>query len=184
LAPCAKETIRSWLKLGGYSEEFRHFFDQWTLLNLYYNECSKESKEVDKVLEFGRKYEESFGNVKNYAFDLMKTECVGNGKGDAPPVSWVKTASLQLRKALNIDPNSVCAGCRKEKRRECEKIKIEQYSFGKMEALMRILYQIRCNLFHGDKTEYKNGAQAKRNRSLVNTSNKILEKILFSIVKN
>lgn len=180
----AEETIRSWLKSRGYPPEFQHFFFQWTLLNLYYNELSKENKEVDRVVEFGREYEKSFSFVKHDAFVLIKTECVGKGKGDAPPDSWVKTASLQLRKALSMDSNSVCAGCRKEKRRECEKIEVEQYSFGKMEALMRILYQIRCNLFHGDKTEYKNGAQAKRNKFLVNIGNEILEKVLYSIVEN
>jgi len=53
-----------------------------------------------------------------------------------------------------------------------------------MEALMRILYQIRCNLFHGDKIEYKNGEQADRNKFLVNIGNKMLEKVLCSIVEN
>lgn len=120
----AEETIRSWLKSKGYPPEFLHFFFQWTLLNLYYNELSKESNEVDRVLEFGRKYGKMFSNIKNDAFDLIKTECVGKGRGHAPPDGWVKTASLQLRKALNVDLNSVCANCRKEKRTECQKIKI------------------------------------------------------------
>jgi len=180
----AKETITSWRKLGKYPEAFLHFFFQWTLLNLYYNALSKKIKEPYRVLEFGRKYENLFNNVKNDAIDLIKTECVGEGKEDAPPNSWVKTASLQLRKALNIDSNSVCANCRREKRRECEKIEIEPYTFGKMEALMRILYQIRCNLFHGDKTEYENGAQAERNKFLVKIGNKTLEIFLHSITEN
>jgi len=39
-------------------------------------------------------------------------------------------------------------------------------------------------VFHGDKTEYKNGAQANRNRFLVDIGNEILEKLIYSIAEN
>ena len=180
----AKDTIKSWLKLGDYPEEFRRFFFQWTLLNLYYNELSKEEEEVQRVLELGRKHEELFDSAKNNAIDLVSTECVGKGKKDNPPNSWVKTASLQLRKALNLDANRICARCRTTKRIGCEKINTESYDFQNMEALMRILYQIRCNLFHGDKTEYNNSEQGERNKFLVRVGNEVLDKILESTVHN
>lgn len=177
-----KKTISSWLVIRDYPEDFLLLFFRWTLLNSYYNELSKKSNEIDRVLEFGRKYEKLFSAVKDYAIDIAKTECIGNGKGEKPPNTWIKTASLQLRKALDINLEDVCANCRKAKRRKCQIITTKPYNFGKMEALMRILYQIRCNLFHGDKTEYQNGAQVERNKFLIKIGNNILEKVLHSII--
>lgn len=178
----AKETIKNWLSSKNYPSEFLNFFFRWTLLNLYYNALASKNKESDRVREFGKRYEKLFDNVKNSVIELIKTECVGNGKDIAPPNGRIKTASLQLRKILNIDFSRVCAACRIEKRKACKRIKTEQCTYGRMEALMIVLYQIRCNLFHGDKTEYENGEQAERNKLLVNLGNKILEKILHSLI--
>ena len=154
---------------------------KWTLLNLFYNEISNEQYEVDRVLEFGRNY----GNLLDdhmlrYAAHLVQDECVGKGKGEAPPNSWVKTASMQLREYLNLDKNAICSQCRKNKRTKCQQIQLENYDFGIFEALMRIIYQVRCNLFHGDKSEYK-GYQGRRNEKLVTASNMILERVLEKI---
>lgn len=176
-----KETIDNWLMSRGYPREFQLFFFHWTLLNLYYNELSKEKAEVKRVLKFGREYERLFDGVKTETRDLIKTECVGEGEGPVPPNRWVKTASSQLRKSLKVDESSICAECRTSKRKKCKTIKLKTHNFKRMEALMRILYQVRCNLFHGDKTEHTDGEQARRNRLLVKVGNNVLEKILRSI---
>jgi len=177
----AKEVIRDWLASRNYPEQFKDFFFHWTLLNLYYDALSKEEKETKRILEFGRKNENLFSSVKIDAEELVMTECVGRGKGPVPPNSWVKTATLQLREALDIDGLHVCAKCRVVKKNECKSIKLEQYNFGNMEALMRILYQVRCNLFHGKKTEHTDGDQVARNRFLVNIGNGVLGEVLHSI---
>ena len=174
----ARAVIRDWLSSREYPEQFKAFFFHWTLLNLYYNALSKEKKEIKRVLEFGRKHENLFESVKICAEDLVKTECVGSKIGPAPPNGWVKTATLQLRDALNVDGLSVCGRCREEKETACRTVKLKQHDFGNMEALMSILYQIRCNLFHGEKTEHTNGNQVTRNRLLVKIGNTALEKIL------
>lgn len=176
-----KETIRSWMKCGGYPREFLNLFSHWTLFNLFYNEFSEESEEVFGVLDFGKKHESLFPNIEETAFSLVQTECVGEGRGDNPPNEWVKTASLQLRQALHMDTKRICASCRSRKRQECQKVQTKSYKFGKLEATLRILYQIRCNLFHGDKTEHTNGEQAERNWFLVRVADEILKSILWSV---
>jgi hypothetical protein len=177
----AKETSKNWLLLNDYPKDFHAFFFQWTLLNLFYNELSQERSEMQRVLEFGRKYENLFDLVKNAASDLMREECVGDGKNDQAPSSPIKIASLKLRTTLGIKQYDVCVKCRSSKRRACLTIRTKPYGYGNFEALMTILYQIRCNLFHGDKTEYRNGFQAQRNILLVSIGNRILEQTLFSI---
>ena len=177
----AKDTIRRWLASKGYPSEFLRFFFKWTLLNLFYNELSNEPREVNRVLVFGRKNEELLDDwILKHTARLVQHECVGDGIGEAPPSSWVKTASMRLREYLNLDKEAICTKCRRGKRTKCQGIQLENYRFGPFEALMRIVYQIRCNLFHGNKSEYQNN-QGRRNRDLVIASNAILEAVLEKI---
>ena len=80
-----RNTIKQWLVSAHYSREFEAFFLKWALLNLYYNETSGERQEVDRVLEFGRKHEGLFNQLKNEAVELVSMECVGRGPGTEPP---------------------------------------------------------------------------------------------------
>jgi hypothetical protein len=177
-----RNTIKQWLVYEHYSREFEAFFLKWTLLNLYYNEVSGEKHEVDRVLEFGRKHESLFNKLKNEAVELVGMECVGRGPSTEPPDSCVKTATLQLREKLGINAN-VCDTCRSDKRQKCQNVKTVEYEFGCMEALIRILYQVRCNLFHGDKTE-REQFQMGRNQLLVQIGDRITAVILNSLVEN
>ena len=177
-----KDNIKYWMD-SGFPREFLEFFFKWALLNLYYSKISNQKCEVYRVLDFGKKHEDLFDYVEDHARELVKKECVGEGLEAAPPSRWVKTATLQLRRKLGIDTERVCATCRSEKRRKCCEVKTEEYEFGRMEALMRILYQIRCNLFHGGKTEWGRG-QMKRNQCLVETGNKVVTIILEKLVRS
>jgi len=176
-----KETISNWLRSEEYPDAFSRFFTLWTLLNLYYNQSSQKDHELDRVLDFGRQNEKLFPFLKELTARMIVTECVGNGKEIQPPNSFVKTATLHLRGVLGIDTKPICENCRQAKRQHCEKIACETYVYGNMEAVARILYQIRCNLFHGDKTEYLDGFQAQRNRFLVKIGSEIVKQILSSI---
>jgi len=178
-----KNTIKHWIESKNFPKEFQEFFSKWILLNLYYNEISRKRKEIYRVLDFGRRHENLFDRVKDDAVELAKIECVGEGLGVSPPNRWVKTATLQLRKKLRMDIKSACVACRSEKRQRCLGVKAEKYEFGRMEALMRILYQIRCNLFHGGKTEHEE-FHLERNKILIRTGNHILENILYSLIED
>ena len=183
----AKNTIRRWLLSQNYPPEFQQFFFRWTLLNQCYNEISDELSETGRVLEFGRKNEKLINQPRSStrailasAIRLVQDECVGDGRGESPPNSWVKTASMQLREKMNIDIATICKRCRRNKYLECQNIQLENYKFSPFEALSRIVYQVRCNLFHGDKSEYK-GEQGRRNKDLVVASNIILDNVLKEI---
>lgn len=63
------------------------------------------------------------------------------------------------------------------------KTSLGNYNFQDFEALMRILYQIRSNLFHGDKLA-QNGYQNQRNQELVTQGNIVLRTILKEVAKS
>ena len=65
-----RETITSWAKSKGYPSKFLDFFFHWTLINLYYNEFSKEKEETLRVLDFGRNHEHLFPDIKEYPVEL------------------------------------------------------------------------------------------------------------------
>jgi hypothetical protein len=56
----------------------------------------------------------------------------------------------------------------------------EEGKFECLEALLHIIYQIRCNLVHGDKIELT-GEQGERNKELVKLANPIIEEILRNL---
>ena len=107
---------------------------------------------------------------------LVSLECVGKGRNDAIPWNDIKQATLYLRKEFQINSDDICDTCRKKN--SCTKQSLD--GFQKFEAIMRILYQIRCNLFHGDKPDLY-GAQGDRNKKLVYIGNRILTNILERI---
>jgi hypothetical protein len=177
----AKETIRDWVSSINYPEEYQSLFKYWVLLNLYYNELSDEKNEVDRVLSLGRAESYLFGALIDEASEIVRTECVGNGKLASAPDAFVKEATLHLRKTLKINSDEICIKCRPDKKAACQQVTLKNYSFDDMEALIRIVYQIRCNLFHGDKTEVRDKFQMERDRELARLGSRIVQRLLFSI---
>ena len=170
----ALETIKNYIKHNAeYPRCYIDFFKNWSFINPLYNACSdKTDCEPCRVIDFGAKNETILWNdsIEQYTRDLVSLECVGDGKNNSHPDIFVKTATLHLRRELYID--DVCSHCRKG----CNHSEVSDYDFNKLDATMRILYQIRCNLFHGDKTELE-GKQGDRNKELVDIGDKILNNI-------
>lgn len=164
-----------------YPEYYFRFFIEWGMINSLYNACSNSSHEAFRVVDFGKKSESlcwNYGSIKDNTRELVSCECVGNGKSFELPNEYVRAATLYLRNELHIDSGSVCANCKKNEL--CNKIKwnsISDFNNYKFAATMRILYQIRCNLFHGDKPELE-GDQGERNKKLVENGDRILTDIL------
>lgn len=179
----AVETIREWLEKGNsLPVESDLFFKMWVLINAYYNEVYNEEYEWERVLHFGR----DFGNILgNLNWDDLRVfvvpECIGKGELDKPPNPYVKKASEVLKGKLGITYN--CEECREDKKQNCQNIPLGNYNFQDFEALMRILYQIRSNLFHGDKLA-QNGYQNQRNQELVTQGNIVLRTILKEVAKS
>ena len=179
----AIETIRIWLKnIKNYPENFKDFFFNWTLLNVLYNAVSNYDPEYQRVLELGKFYDNLWDdNFNELARTLIKLECVGKGRDENPPSPYVKQATIQLRNDLGLPNLNLCSNCRNYKRIRCQSVVPDTHNFKKLEALIRIIYQIRCNLFHGEKLEdYE--PQISRNNTLINLGNKILGHIFNKII--
>jgi len=179
-----KKVINDWIKHSrNVPEDYMKFFNQWILLNLYYNAKYPElENEVEKVLELGKSYKNLFGKImskREYITALIKEECVGKGRSISIPSKYVKNATLQLREKLEIENG--CENCREEKRGRCQEINPTEYIFEPFEAILRIIYQIRCNLFHGDKVILF-GEQFERDKILIEASSSILEILLNHII--
>jgi len=116
---------------------------------------------------------------QEYIKVLIKDEWVGNGRSTSVPSKYVKTATKQLREKLGIV--NECENCREIKRRECQRIALTDYIYEPFEAILKIIYQIRCNLFHGNKLVLE-GDQFERDRKLINAGNSILEIVLEQLL--
>ena len=175
----AIETIQNYLLNNlDYPASYKTLFFRWSLINPLYNACSEEKLEVIRILNFGKKYNYLWNNrIEQKTKKLIKEECVGKGR-DHELDKYVLSATKYLRNELKIDSN-ICNICRKKKD-ICNSNEIENNEFEKLDAVMRIIYQIRCNLFHGDKSEL-NGPKGVRNKSYVRIANEILLVILKRI---
>jgi len=181
----AKKTIQNLL----YSPEeipkvYEKFFIHWALLNSFYNACYPGIEgDRKKVTEFGKNFSSLISSLKKTEtyniIVLIKDECVGNGRSYSAPSEYVKKATLDLKKIMNLTEG--CLNCRKSKRKACQNVQNVNYTFGPFEAIIRIIYQIRCNLFHGDKL-ILSGDQFNRDKRLVEASNSILDVVLRQIM--
>lgn len=179
----AAETIREWLEEGSaLPDESDLFFNMWVLLNAYYNEVYNEEHEWERVLHFGRDFNTIFSNLGRTILSVFVVPaCIGEGELAEKPNPYVKKASEVLKSKLGVIYN--CEECRRDKKLNCQDIRPGDYNFQDFEALMRILYQIRCNLFHGAKLD-QNEHQNLRNQNLVTQGNIVLRTILEEVAKS
>ena len=179
----AKKTIQNWLDHSNeIPKVYEKFFIRWALINSFYNALypgiNGDSK---KVTKFGCEFSSLCNSLKNEKENikvLIKDECVGKGSHFSKPSKYVKRATLNLRTIMNFTEG--CSNCRESKRRECQNVPDINYNFKPFEAIIRIIYQIRCNLFHGDKLALS-GDQFNRDKRLVKASNSILYIVLKQI---
>lgn len=169
--------------------EYIQFAFAWMAFNRVYNENRNESQETQRVVGMGDQLEGIWAMVVDLARELVSMECIGGQKdnlGGYKPKPEVKSATLFLRDNLRIDNfpiTTACnfAGCRIEKRMTCDSVIIEPWTHSKMAALLRLLYQVRCNLVHGDKRVMARGFQGVRDHRLVHLSYEIIKIILREI---
>ena len=175
----AIETIQNYLLNNlDYPDSYKTLFFRWSLINPLYNACSEERSEVKRILDFGKKYNYLWNKkIEQKTKKLIVEECVGKGR-DLELDKNVLSATGYLRNELKIETN-ICDICRKKKD-ICNSNEIKSSEFEKLDAIMRIIYQIRCNLFHGDKNEFY-GSKGERNKRYVRIANEILLEILKRI---
>jgi len=179
----AIRSIRYWLSdRDRYPASYNTFFIQWMLFNSYYSNYGCGDKEGP--MRFGKEHGDVLWEncqIQAVAKELMEIECVGGGKGENPPHLEVKSATIFLRELLGIDHDSVCSNiCREQKKLQCSSVRSANWEGNPATALLRIVYQIRCNLFHGDKLEYS-GQERARNLFLIERAIRTLSEVLTLI---
>ncbi len=170
-------------------DEYMHFAVIWSTFNRVYNENSDNRIESQRVIDTGNKLDNNWDAVAKLAVELVSLECIGGKKGPSDilrPKPEVKSATIFLRDFFNIDAsieehNCHFAACRPEKRLVCNPVGIQPWHDSEIAALLRLIYQVRCNLVHGDKRLNIHGYQLERDHQLVHLSYEIIKIILREI---
>jgi hypothetical protein len=154
------------------------------LFNAY---CNKyQSGDKQGVIDFAKEHGSKIWadpNTNKIALDLSNSECVGLGANDAPPHPEVKYATEILQQALGIDRDELCRkNCRSSKQKYCLGVVSKDFSppVTPIMGLYRIVYQIRCNLFHGDKVDL-DAFQMDRDEFLVDCGKRLMATTLAYI---
>jgi hypothetical protein len=166
---------------------YQAFLAKWMAFNRAYNDLELDSnKDVCKVLEYAETQEDMWTAVSVLAHNLVSLECIGGTRVPESnllqPNSYVKGATLYLREQLGLTKCPL-DNCRPEKQNLCEDLEGETWNKGKLAALLRLVYQVRCNLVHGDKMLIGN-RQTNRDQDLVRISTGILDIVLESLLEN
>jgi len=176
------------------SPEWKDFLGRWIAFNRAYNELEGDSEEWERVIGIGRRLQHHWNpGIQHLARNLVRLECVGSGRNREgsrlllAPDPWIKSATVYLRCKLQVHPTAqvgACDFCREEKRALCGPITYKNWSDGEMAALLRIIYQVRCNLVHGDKRLHARNIQTERDQELIQVSICVLNQVLEFLLIN
>ena len=174
------------------SEDYHRFLMKWIAFNRAYSDL-EQGQDYEKVLRIGDRLKDHWDEVSDLARHLVSLECIGGerdkGSELLKPSKWVKSATLFLREQLDLrppgDPRACAfAACRLEKRRLCDEVESVQWDRREMAALLRLVYQVRCNLVHGDKRLVGQDIQTNRDRRLVQISTRTLDHVLEFLLQD
>jgi hypothetical protein len=155
------------------------FIVKWMAFNRAYNELESIKGEWNKISSLAERYKDCWPEIIDLAAELVSIECIGSEPvSDSPlvaPKPIVKSATHFLRQQIglsqDIDANHCnFPGCeRNKKRRICNNVEVkEPWSESELAAVLRLVYQVRCNLMHGEKRLMNDDKfQTNRDRELV-----------------
>ena len=166
--------------------EYTQFMVHWIAFNRAFNELRRESEETARVLGLGDDLSSRWHEIIPQTRRLVQLEYIGVDVVPHEmllrPNRMVKAATVYLRQQLRIKPGyPECVQnprfCRASKTSMCQSVGIEPWTRSEMAAVMRIIYQLRCNLFHGDKRLGFSDVQTNQDLELVAISNEILNAV-------
>ena len=172
-------------------DAYQTFVVKWVAFNRAYNEL-ENGQDSQKVLAVGQRLQGHWAEVRELAVRLASLECIGGervkGSELLKPTKWVKSATLFLRGQLGLnqasDPHGCeFADCRPEKRKLCGAVASSAWDKSEIAALLRLVYQVRCNLVHGDKRLGREDIQTKRDYDLVDISTQVLDRVLGMLLQ-
>lgn len=173
-------------------DRYQTFLVKWLAFNRAYNDLD-EGQDHEKVLAVGQRLQEHWDEVAGLAVQLVSLECIGGERVEGSellkPTRWVKSATLYLRERLGLQPPAdprACefVACRMEKRSLCNEVIIDRWQKQEMAGLLRLVYQVRCNLVHGDKRLSRQDVQTNRDRQLVQISTQIMNRVLEFLLQD
>jgi len=180
---------------GRLSPLYTAFIIKWMAFNRAYNELENTaSGDWAKVASFAERHQDRWPELVPLATELVSLECIGSENVPdsclVAPHKKVKAATIYLREKLglaaNVLPNHCTfAGCtRDEKRRICNAVDFNPWQKGELVALLCLVYQVRCNLMHGEKRLVNNSDcfQTDRDKQLVLLSRQILDQVLHWLI--
>jgi hypothetical protein len=162
--------------------------------NRAYNELETVRGDWKKVESFAERHKGHWPKLRGLAAELASLECIGSEPVEdsdlvAPPGA-VKVATHFLREHLGLTADidmhhCVFASCqRDEKRRICDRVNYQPWTGSELSALLRLVYQVLCNLMHGEKRLMNNDEfQTNRDRELIRISSQILDHTLQLVIK-
>ncbi len=172
-------------------DEYTRFMICWIAFNRVYNELRRDEQETQRVLGVGDDLMAYWPEITPLAAELLHLECIGSDivprRSLLRPNRWVKSASIFLRRQMQLQPAYpfCCVDrlfCRRGKYSMCREVEVMEWDRTEMAALLRLVYQVRCNLFHGDKRLSLPDAQTNHDRHLVLTSIGILNTVFGWLV--
>lgn len=167
-------------------DEYTRFMIGWIAFNRAYNELRRDEHETQRVLGVGDDLMLHWPEIVPQAAELLRLECIGSDvvprRSLLRPNRWVKSASMFLRRSMRLQPAYpfCCVDrtfCRHGKYTICREVELMEWDRTEMAALLRLVYQVRCNLFHGEKRLSLADVQSNHDRRLVNTSMNILNTV-------
>jgi hypothetical protein len=180
--------IREGIELPG---EYIQFMVRWIAFNRAFNELRSEPEETARVLAIGDDLHGHWKEIIPQIRRLVALECVGADRLPHQtllrPNRPVKSATIFLRVRLSIMPGyPECTlnqrFCRESKISMCRPVDVEPWDRSELTAVLRIIYQVRCNLFHGENQFIVPDIQTNQDRELLATANEILNSIFGWLV--
>jgi hypothetical protein len=166
--------------------EYTQFMVHWIAFNRAFNELRNDSEETARVLGVGDDLSSRWREIIPQSRRLVQLECIGSDAVQQEallrPNRVVKSATIYLRQKLMIRPAyPECMQnaklCRESKTAMCRSVGIEPWNRSEMAAVMRIIYQLRCNLFHGEKRLALLNVQTNKDLELIAIANDILNAV-------
>lgn len=175
----------------------RNKFDElWRAFERYCNERYNEQGVRNRVLRFAQEHSLMLWanqEVQQAAREVAGMECVGDSESARrqgilatsdpfPPSPTVKGATAYLRRSCSVGFEEICHEvCRDRKRELCRSVGLAEQDRSEFEAVMRIVYQIRCNVVHGGKLLRVDREQLERDQRLLRIGITVLKEVLDTI---
>lgn len=140
-----RKFVGDWINKGNNeTDEYDKFFAYFVVLNFLYNhDCEGVSSERERLVLFVAK------TISDNKFENFK-------------ITFNNNSELTKQQILDMRTN-----------KNSKLYKLEDVENGNIVSIFLMIYQIRCNLFHGGKELY-----VDRNKKLVKEANEILKQFL------